>query len=160
MIKRETSKEKSIKKENLNSVDSNSDELRKAISICGTIYRSFNELKDKRETGIRRTQNKLRPFLNGSRAIEAREKCPKDKTLMKELEHFLKNGCSSQRAWAAAFISKFMEPNEAIKLLKEAVVLHEEKDMLDAKNWTLYYLGHVLFLLSPQIRFHKKKQSV
>jgi hypothetical protein len=127
------------------------EDLSSFTGICGTIIRAINELKDKSETGVRWTQNELRPFLWGSRAKQAREECPKNKLFMEKLVFFLEKGkCSSQRAWASAFISKFMNPKEAVKLLKGAVKLHEKEKMLDAKNWTLYHLGNVLWLLKSQ----------
>jgi HEAT repeat protein len=101
-----------------------------------------------RETGIRWTQNELRAFMTGSRAEEAKRICHGDKDLLDKLKEFLTSGgWASQRAWAAGFVSLFEEPEVAVKVLMKSVEAHEYHRMLDAKNWTLRYLGDAAFEL-------------
>ena len=118
------------------------------VGIPGTIVRLLGKLPQEKKTGVRWIQNQLRAFLVGSRATEARDQCSGDDEVLAKLEQLLKEGESaSQRGWAAAFISKFMDPKKAAVTLRDAVRLHEDAEMLDAKNWTLRYLGDVLWLL-------------
>ena len=84
------------------------------VGIPGTIVRLLGKLPQEKKTGVRWIQNQLRAFLVGSRATEARDQCSGDDEVLAKLEQLLKEGKSaSQRGWAAAFISKFMDPKRA-----------------------------------------------
>jgi hypothetical protein len=63
---------------------------------------------------------------------------------------------------AASFISRFEEPEVAVTTLMDAVKLMDAmeihaRDLLDAKNWTLRYLGDAAFKLREKAQ--KRRSS-
>lgn len=122
--------------------------------VRDTITRLLGQLESdmERGTGVRWTQNEMRAFLSGSRADEAKRICSGNKELSGSLREFLTAGkYASQRAWAAGFVSRFEEPEMAVKMLMDAVEVHDRDQMLDAKNWTLRYLGDAAFQLREKM---------
>jgi hypothetical protein len=130
--------------------------------VRDTIVRLLGQLASdmERKTGVRWTQNELRAFLTGSRAEEAQRICFGHKELLARLKEFLTAGeYASQRAWAAGFISRFEEPEVAVRMLMDAVEAHDRDSLLDAKNWTLRYLGDAAFQLREKMsKVGKRKE--
>ncbi|MDH4135817.1 MAG: HEAT repeat domain-containing protein [Anaerolineae bacterium] len=131
--------------------------------VRDTIVRLLGQLESdmERGAGVRWTQNELRAFLTGSRAEEAERLCSGNKELLDSLKGFLTSGSwASQRAWAAGFISRFEEPEVAVKVLMKSMEAHDYHRMLDAKNWTLRYLGDAAFQLRKKMEKEGKRKKL
>jgi HEAT repeat protein len=131
--------------------------------VRDTIVRLLGQLGSDmdRGAGVRWTQNELRAFLTGSRAEEAERLCSGNKELLDSLKEFLTSGSwASQRAWAAGFISRFEEPEVAVKVLMKSMEAHDYHHMLDAKNWTLRYLGDAAFQLRKKMEKKGKRKAL